>query len=188
MENHEIIITDSRMAETVKGSLGVDLNYQPFSSWYGSVLEKMETSNEITDSIFFQALEHIGAISRRGTAIIPPEAIYEQMKGKDGDPQVSWYCKKFSNVQKEYVESYGICLTQLEKFEDHYLQPMLNILNFIESEVAIERELAEDWRRNAKAKFGRDKHRRISAQARSMVKEARDFIVREAFKKGKEDE
>ena len=109
--------TNEITISTIKTSLGEDLNYSPFSSWYGKVKESLLSSNEITETLFFQALEHIGAISRNGSQTLPPKDIYEVMKGKDGMVKNSWYCKKNSNIAGTYVESYGVCLDELEHFE-----------------------------------------------------------------------
>lgn len=188
MSNTGIVIADERTSQMAKGGLGKDLNYQPFSSWYGSVKEKLETSDEITETIFFQALEHIGAVSRKNGATFPPDSIYEVMRGVDGEPKVSWYCKKYSNVKNDYVESYGICLDGIHKFEEKYLQNMIDILTNIEVEVQMEKENAEDWRAAMKEKSPRSKYKRITSQAKAMVREAKDFIVREAFKKGDDNE
>ena len=167
---------------TVKTGLGVDLNYSPFSSWYGKVKESLDSSNEITESIFFQALEHIGAISRNGSQTLPPKDIYEVMKGRDGMVKNSWYCKKNSNIAGTYVESYGICLDEIDHFEKKYLKPMLHILNSIETQVTAETEYAAEWLKNRKEKSPRTKYKRLSAQAKSIVREAKEYIIRDVFK------
>jgi hypothetical protein len=174
--------TNDRALSTVKTSLGTDLNYSPFSSWYGSVKEKLASSNEITETLFFQALEHIGAVSRNGSQTLPPHDIYQVMKGRDGMVKNSWYCKKNSNISGKFIESYGICLDEITHFERKYLQPMLDILNDIEEQVAIEKEDADIWLAMKKETATRDRYRRLSAQAKSMVKEAKEYIIRDAFK------
>ena len=179
---NEVSLTNGAVASTVKTTLGTDLNYSPFSSWYGSVKEKLESSNEITETLFFQALEHIGAVSRNGSQTLPPHDIYEVMKGRDGMVKNSWYCKKNSNIAGKYIESYGICLDELQHFEKKYLKQMLDILTDIEEQVSQEREDADSWLAMKKETAPRNRYRRLSAQAKSMVKEAKEYIIRDVFK------
>ncbi len=191
MSRTEIVIADEGIAQTAKGTLGKDLNYQPFSSWYGRVKEKMETSSEITESIFFQSLEHIGAISRIGGQTCPPTDIYERMKGRDGEEVVSFYCKKNSNISQTVIESYGICLNKLDIFEDKYLSKILSLLNQIEIQIIEEKEELE---KELKAKKDKLKSRfpiseertrklkRSDKQFRGELRETKDDVLLTVFR------
>ncbi len=191
MSNNKIQISDEKLSQVVTTSLGQDLNYQPFSSWYGRVKEMMETSSEITESIFFQSLEHIGAISRQGSQTFPPSDIYERMRGKDGEEVVSFYCKKNSNISKSVIESYGICLDKLPIFEEKYLGKILSLLNEVEVQIIEEREELEKELKakkdKLKSRYPRSDERtrklkRADKQHRGELKETKDDVLLTVFR------
>ena len=196
--SNEMITTDEVVTPTVQTQLGKDLNYSPFSSWYGKVKETLVSSNEITESLFFQALELLGAISRNGSQTLPPKSIYELMKGKNGQTKSKWYCKKLSTIAGRHVESYGICLEELEAFERKYLQKMVDILSEIEKQMADERAEvkldleAKREKLNTQFKDGKitremknKRVKRAEKAARGELREIREDIIQTVFKEFK---
>ena len=191
----DMVLIDERISPTIKTVLGEKLNYSPFSSWYGKVKESLESSNEISETLFFQALEHLGAISRNGSQTLPPKDIYEVMKGRDGMNKNSWYCKKDSNIAGGYIESYGICLDEIEHFERKYLKSITNILSEIEAQMIEERKEAcaelEHKKTKIRNKFRsaeiskefRDKKlKRATKSFRGEMKEIREDIITTVFR------
>jgi len=176
------VITSEQVAPTVQTVLGADLNYSPFSSWYGKVKETLESSEFITEALFMQALEHIGAISRNGSQTLPPRDIYEIMRGINGKTKSGWYCKKDSTITGRHVESYGICLDEIESFESKYLTPVIRLLTAIELGIQSEAEEAEDYRISKKETARRDQYRRITAKSKRMFEAGKEFVIKDAFR------
>lgn len=188
MMNSMLVEVEEQIVPTIKTALGKDLNYTTFSSWYGRIKDRMESSNHITENLFMQVLEKLGAISRKNGKTYPPVNVYEQMRGSNGRDKVNFYCKKFSNIAGKHIESYGICINRLQDFEEMYLEKTLAILNDIEKQCIEEEEYMANWLRERKEKSSdKTKWKRYQAQARMMLKEAKEYIVRDVLKGTEED-
>ncbi len=182
-EQQEMILTENTQTRrAIEGELGIDLNYVTFSSQYGKYKLKMQKNEYITDAMYMQALVHIEAIGKNTSGgSIPPSDIYDEMKGKFGQTIKGFYCKKNSNVAQEHIESYGICLSKINDFNELYETKILAILEVLQNKIKEEKDESEAWRKAKKENASRKKYREITEKAKRMFEVGKEYAINDVF-------
>lgn len=89
-----IHIGEEKTQATVTGEITDDGKYMQFQAYYADIKGEIKELDHLTQEMYFCILVKNGILQKRGSAYIPPEEIYEQMKGKDGLESVGIYRKK----------------------------------------------------------------------------------------------
>ncbi len=178
----ENFFNDTKNELIVQTPFGADLNYAPFSTLYADIMEKLDDSSEIDESLYMKTLTKLGVIERVKGKTRPPLAVYDRMKGEEGADKDGFYCKKKSIISKTYTENFGICLDNLPSFRDTYDASIISMLNDLNSKIVEERAETDELEQNARDKKGRGNYGSIKKKYNAMFTSGKASIIDSFFK------
>ncbi len=180
----ETFFNDKENSLIVQTPFGADLNYAPFSTLYADIMEKLDDSSEVNEDIYMKALIKLGVIEKASGKVRPPQAVYERMRGEEGEKKDGFYCKKQSIIAKTYTENFGICLDDIKSFRDLYDVNLIDMLNKINSSIVEERAETEELEQNARDKKGRGNFGSIRKKYNALFVSGRASLIEDFFRKG----
>lgn len=149
-EGNVISVGSEETMATVTSSITDDGTFLQFQAYWADIKTEIVDNDHLTQEMYFCALIKLGLLQKRGSAYLPPEEIYEKMKGKKGIAVSSFYRKK-SNAKGI---SFGFDYENVGSLNSQHKPAIVDLLQSLEDDLDDALDEAKEF-----GKFMKEKHR-----------------------------
>jgi len=124
-----VSVGEESTASNAVSHMSDDGTFLQFQSYFADIKPEIIDNDHIHQDIYFCALVKIDILQKRGNSYLPPEEIYQQMKGSNGLKQLSFYRKKSNSSGS----SFGFDYDSIGDFNKKHKIELIDLLQEVET-------------------------------------------------------